>query len=270
MQDDNTNDNTVVEPAAEESTPPDDSSAPETLQVAAEEVPAEPTPPEESSSEPVQEESPNEAPEEKPPSRREQLRIQQLLRKYGPPPERPAPSPSTQDNLDYSQALDADPDTIQALEEDRRRAAQAQYIKGENEGVKRAEYLNWNTSLKIDAPVVEKKFPVLDKNSPQFHPAVADAVNTWYLNMVGFDPQTKTVSNPNVSYAEFAEGFMELVEETAGQKVAETTQNIARQAATTGLRPDGSSAKRLDLNKAPEDMTMEELYAKIGQRPPKK
>lgn len=205
-------------------------------------------------------ESPEEAPA---PSRRENLRIQQLLAKYGPPPERPAPQ--RKDALNYQDALDADPEVYKQLEADRRAEGQAQY----NEGLKTAEFIGWNTSLKIDAPAVEKKYPILDKNSPEFHPAVANAINTWYLNMSGYDPNTRTVSNPNVSYQDFAEGFMELVQETAGQKSAETAKNVAKQAATTGLRPDGSSAKRLNLNKAPQDMTLEELYAKVGQPMPK-
>lgn len=229
------------------------------------ETPEEPEQPEEEAQEPEGEE---EAP--KPPSRRETLRIQQLLKKYGPPPERPTAPSQRQEPLNYAEALEADPEVVRQLEADRQATAQAQYIQGQNEGIKRAEYLNWNTSLKIDAPQVEKKYPVLDPESPEFHPAVADAVNNWYLNMSGFDPQSQTIANPNIGYGEFVEGFMELVKETASEKTAQATKNIAKQAATTGLRPDGSSAKRLNLNQAPEKMTMEELYAAIGQTPPKK
>jgi hypothetical protein len=62
---------------------------------------------------------------------------------------------------------------------------------------------------------------------------------------------------------------MELVEEIAGQKNAQSVKNIVKQAAATGLRPDGSSAKRLNLNQSEKTMTLEELYAAIGQKPPK-
>lgn len=228
--------------------------------------------PTESEDDAAQEKSTEEAPEtavaeDKPPSRREQLRIQQLLKKYGPPEQRQqAPLQNRQDALDYGTALDADPDVIQQLEADRQATQQSAF----SEGLKRAEFLDWKTSLKIDAPTIEKKHPVLDPSSSEFHPAVADAVNNWYLNMSGYDPSTNTVTNPNVSYAEFVEGFMELVQETAGQKNAQTVKNITKQAATTGLRPDGSSANRMNLNKAPQDMTTEELYAVLGQKPPKK
>ena len=265
MQDDEINTNVNEDVVADEST--QTSEPVEEQGVQQEEVQEEPVEEvvEEAQEEP---EAPTEQAKEEPagPSRREQLRIQQLLRKYGPPKEQPQQTaPFQNTGMNYEEALDADPAVIQQLEADRATIAQAQY----NEGLKRAEYLNWNTSLKIDAPAVEKKYSVLDPNSPDFHPAAADAINQWYLNMSGFDPETQTVNNPNIGYADFVEGFMELVQETAGQKNAQTVKNVAKQAATTGLRPDGSSAKRMNLNKDPQSMTMEELYAAIGQKPPK-
>lgn len=214
------------------------------------------------------EENPEEEESEKPPSRREQLRIQTLLQKYGDPTQKPtqqqAPSQRT-DALDYRNALDADDETVKALETDRNQYGQSQY----NEGLRRAEFLDWKTSLKIDAPNIEKKYPILDPKAPEFHPAVADALNRMYMTNSGFNPNTQTVYPDAPGYADFVESHMELVEEIAGQKNAQTVKNVAKQAATTGLRPDGSSAKRLNLNQAPENMTIEELYAKIGQKPPK-
>lgn len=214
----------------------------------------------------VAEPEPEEAPA---PSRREQLRIHQLLAKYGQPGERqPAPS----QGMDYTKTIDADPEVIQQLEADRQTSGQAQY----NAGLRQAEYLNWHTSLKIDAPKVESEFPILNPKSTEFNPAVAAAINGWYTNMAGFNPGDSqrgippSVNNPNIEYADFVGGFMELVQETAGQRNAQTVKNVAKQAAATGLRPDGSSAKRLNLNQAPENMTIEELYASIGQTAPKK
>lgn len=261
MQDDNTNTNVeeVVadepqEAPLEQTEPDQEQGVPQESEESVEEEAEAPQEPETVAEEAKEEPAP--------PSRRETLRIQNLLKKYGPPPERPAPS---QQGLNYQETLDADPEVIQQLEADRKNTGQAQY----NEGLKRAEYLNWNTTLKIDAPNVERKYPVLDPSSPEFHPAAADAINQWYLNMSGFDNETKTVNNPDIGYADFVEGFMELVQETAGQKNAQTVKNVAKQAASTGLRPDGSAAKRMDLTKEPQKMSMEELYAAIGQKPPK-
>ncbi len=261
MQDDQTKDDNVEEVVADE---PQEKQEPNLAEPEAKEEKVEPA------EEVSQEESEEEAPEEKPPSRREQLRIQSLLQKYGDP-RQPQQAPS-QRGLDYGQALDADPEVIRQLEADRQAASNMSY----NEGLRRAEFLDWRTSLKIESPGIEKKYPILDKNSTEFHPAVADALNTMYLKMSGFDPGDKmrgippTVGNADISYVDFVESNMELVEEIASQKNLQTTKNIAQQAATTGLRPDGSSAKRLNLNRDPKDMTMEELYASIGQPMPTK
>ena len=264
MADDNTNPNEeqeVVTPDESQSTEPAEVETPaeEVAQPENEQV-------EEQSEEVSQEESTEEAPEEKPPSRREQLRIQSLLQKYGDP-RQPQQAPSQrQGQLNYQQALNADPEVIQQLEADRQAASQTSY----NDGLKRAEFLDWKTSLKIDAPNIEKKYPILDPKAPEFHPAVADAMNTWYLKMSGFDPNTQTIASSDISYADFVESNMELVEEIAGQKNAQTVKNVGKQAAQTGLRPDGSSAPRMNLNKDPSQMTTEELYASIGQKAPKK
>ena len=266
MQDDTTNDNVeevvadAPQPEAEE-TVSEQAEVTETQETETNEE-ATPAEPEEDATPEANEETPS---EEKPPSRREQLRIQQLLKKYGEPGQKTEPLQERKDALNYND-LEADPELIKQLEADRQATQQGAF----SEGLKRAEFLDWKTSLKIDAPNVEKKFPVLDPSSQEFHPAVADAVNNWYLNMSGFDAEKNVVSNPNVSYADFVEGFMELVQETAGQKNAQSVKNITKQAATTGLRPDGSSAKRMDLTKDPQDMTTEELYAVLGQKPPKK
>lgn len=262
MDDNPTNDNTNV----------NDGVAPAEPQEAPQEQPQEPTPapqeeqPQEEPQAPEEPEipEPGQKPEPGQPSRREALRIQNLLKKYGPPKENQAPSKP--DALNYQDALDADEEVIQKLEADREQVGQASY----NEGVKRAEYLNWNTGLKIDAPRIEAKYDVLNPNKPEtFNEQVADAVNSWYLNMVGYDERSKTVANPDIGYADFVEGFMELVQETAGQKTAESIKNVAKQAATTGIRPDGSSATPVNPNKDPSEMTLEELYRAIGQAPPK-
>ena len=115
--------------------------------------------------------------------------------------------------------------------------------------------------LNIDAPQVEKEYDMLDPKSKNFHPAISDAVTKLYLQTVGYDDRTGMVSNPNVRYREFVDSYMEFADEIANTKVATTTKNIAKQAANTGLRPDGSSAKRLNLNQPIENMSDAELKA---------
>lgn len=249
--------NEEVEPSTEPT-----EEEPEVEEQASEEVESEP----EEIDEPVDEE-----PEPEKPSRRESLRIQQVLEKLKQQQQpAPTPPPAPQTGLDYNEALDADPETIQQLEADRQAYAQAQYQQGLAQAQTQAESNIFHTRLEIDAPKVEQKYPQLNKESSEFNPVLADAVNNWYLATAGYDPSTNTVTNANVRYSEFIDGIMELGNEIAGEKVAKTSKNIAKQAASTGLRPDGSSAKRLNLNKAPEDMTTEELEAVIKQTLPKK
>ena len=167
--------------------------------------------------------------------------------------------------MDYRQEIDADENVYQNLETKSQEYGQAQY----NAGLEEAKSLRFHTRLEIDAPRVESKFPVLDKSSEEFNPAIAQSINNWYLSNVGYDARTDSVKNPNLRYADFVEGVMELVDNLATTKTVASGKNIARQAATTGLRPDGSSARSLDLNKQPQDMTDEELSAVIKQGLPR-
>lgn len=174
--------------------------------------------------------------------------------------QRRLPQAQQHQGLDYSQALEADPETIQRLETDRKQYGQAQ----QQTAMQQLESVRWENRLELDAPRIEAMYPQLKKGAPEFDAAVADSLNMHYLNLVGYDATTHTVRNPNLRYADFVEAQFEMAERLANQKVASTTRNIAKQAATTGLRPDGSSSKRLNLDQAPENMSKEELDAKIA------
>lgn len=184
----------------------------------------------------------------------------------------PQPSQSKRDGaLDYATALDADPEVIKQLEADRTAEGQAQF----NQGLERSNYNKWEILLNIDEPQIRAKYPELDPNNKEkYYPALAQAMATKFAMFSGYnagDPQKgipRTVQNPELRYADFVEGEMEFANELASLKNAQTVKNVARQAATTGLRPDGGTAKRLNLNKNPADMTTEELYAAIGQTAP--
>lgn len=204
--------------------------------------------------------------EERPPSRRESLRIQQLIDKMKQQAPEPKAQAQREDALDYATALDADPEVIRQLEEDRRAASEASY----RAGLEQANSIQFHTRLEIDAPRVEAKYKFLDPmDKENFDPVRANAMNTLYLNATGYDAQRGTVLNPNIRYAEFVEAQMEFAEALLADKQIKTTKNIVKQTAQTGLRPDGSSAKRLNLNQSEKTMTLEELYAAIGQTPPK-
>lgn len=234
------------------------------------ETPEEPTPVEQEEQEDP-EEQPEEIEEEPPKSRRLQKREDQLEEKLkihnllADLKRTPAPRQQVQ-GLNYGETLDADPQLVQQLENDRQSFGNQAF----SQGIGQAQTIEWKMGLRIDTPQVKEKHKELDPQDPSFEPAIADALNEEYLYMVGWDDTTQTVQNPNLSYANFVEARYELANRMAGRKVQESAKNIARQSAMTGLRPDGSSAKRLDLNKDPSDMTMEELYAVTGAAGPKK
>lgn len=228
-------------------------------------TPEEPTTPEpEPAAEPEPEEE--EEPEERPISRRESLRIQQLVSKLKQSQPDQQPSRDRPKSLDYAQALEADTETLNQLDADRRQYGESRY----QEGLEQVKVIEFRTNLRMDAPRIEAKYPVMDKAAPQFNPVVADALNQMYLSAVGWDDRTKTVRNSDVSYADYIESQFELADELANERVARSTKNIAKQAAVTGLRPSGNSAKKLNLNQAPENMSDEELNAAIAQTIPTK
>lgn len=232
------------------------------------ESPEEPETPEEPTEPvaPVGEEE--EVVEQPQPSRRESLRIQQLLQKYPEldPESPPAPRPQAPPALDYDKELEADPETVKRLQEDRQQYAEALY----RQGLEQTKSIQFHTRLEVDAPKIEAKFPQLDpKNEKEFKPVLAQTINQMYLSSVGYDQKTDTVSNPNIRYADYVEAIFELGDEIGTQKVAATKTNIVKQAAQTAVRPDGSSPKAtLNLNKEPEQMTTEELHAYLAKNLP--
>lgn len=194
----------------------------------------------------------------KKPSHREQARIQDLLKKYGNP-DKPK-QPEITGSLDLETELEADDETIKRLKDDREKVSRESF----NQGLEQAKSLQFLTRLEIDAPRVEAKYPQLDKTSDEFKADAANDVNTLYLALSGYDPKTQQVANPNIRYATFVDTIFRLSNDLADQKVEDVTKNIKKQAGKTGLRPDGSRAKKLDLNKDPHDMTDEELDAVIA------
>lgn len=246
------------EPEAPEEPNPAEGAEPETPPAG--EVEEEPADPEEPKDPPEKEEP-------KEPSRRESLRIQQVLAKLKEQGRDPQTPVKREDALDYAEELNADPETIKRLQDDRQAAERAQYEAGRRQ----ADSIQFHTRLEIDAPRVEAKFPFLDTtNKETFNPVAADAMNRKYLQMVGYNQETDTVMYPNLRYADFVEAEVEFANEIAEQRIATSTKNIAKAAASTGLRPDGSTAKKMNLNQAPQSMSDEELDAIIAQAIPKK
>ena len=220
---------------------------------------------------PVEPENPAESAEEqRPPSRREQLRISQILAKREQATKPPVPQPRP-DQINYEKDLNAEPETVKRLETDRTAARNEGY----QDGMKLVETIQWKTRLDIDAPRIESQFKYLNPHDKEnFDPIRSNAMSQLYLQYVGYDPGDpangipESVARPDIRYSDFVEAQVEFAEALLAEKQVRTAQNLTKQAATTGIRPDGSAARPLNLNKAPEDMSDEELDAVIAQSIP--
>jgi len=231
--------------------------------------------PAEDEEEPEKPEDKPEDEEEKPVSRREQLRVNQLLERIksesgGKPQEKPSEKPKPE-GLKYEDELDADEETLQKLNDDREQYAEKRYQQGLEQAKAledRQNAFEFRQMLASEEPIVLQKYPFLDSKSPEFDEQIATALVSKYFQDTGFDAETKTAKN-HISYLEYAEAQIELSTVIAEKMARETQENVTRQAGQTGLRPSGSTpSKSLNLNKAPEDMTDEELDAIIAQSVP--
>lgn len=181
---------------------------------------------------------------------------------------REAPSQrQRQDPLDYRQAIDAPDEVYEQLASDRDTYGKSQYEQGTQDASRNSRLDKWELSAKIDYPLVADKLKTLA-------PEDVDVLNREYFLVSGVR-QTEgggivDVTNPNIGYADFINARIEQAERLATRMNLNTQKNVARQAANTGLRPDGTSAKPLNLNKAPQDMTDKELDAFISRAIPSK
>lgn len=196
-------------------------------------------------------------------SRRKQLRIQKLLNKMGVSPEDLAPS-KKDSGPDFRDMVDADDEVYRQLSKRASEYAESQRREGANE----ARFYSWRTELKIDSNKVNDRWHQFDQNSPDFKPQLADAINNMYLASVGYDG--KSVKNPDISFYDYVEGIMELADEAAETKVQTSRRNAIKQASRTGIRPDGTVPRSMDLTKDPTQMSDAELAAalkKLGLSP---
>lgn len=208
-----------------------------------------------------EEPKPEETEEEPAPSPRQNKAIERLTKKLAETSQQlkdvQSKPPQKQDQIigegDY------DLDQINGLAQD---FGQQRY----NEGLAQANSLAFQTRLEIDAPRVAQKYEILDQNSDNFDPGRASFINELYLQTVGYDPTTGTVKNPNIRYEEFADGIMELVDTAASAKNADSSKNLAKQAAQTGVRPSGVAKKYSGDNPAEmsDDQLDEVIAASLG------
>jgi len=180
--------------------------------------------------------------EEHPPSRRETKRIQQLIAKMQNQSNSNLPFPSTNSNLSNNQKqriIDEGEYDLDEINQMAGNYANEMYQRGLSQAQQLQNANMFSTRLEIDTPQVMSKHTFFDPKASDFNPSVADMVNRMYLNFVGYNPSTGTVTNPNIRYGEFVDAYMESVDVLSSQNRAESSQNIAKQVANSGMRPNG-------------------------------
>ena len=141
--------------------------------------------------------------------------------------------------LDYATSLEADPETIKQLQNDRDNYANSMQASVDT----RMTTELWKRDIKSSLPLVKDKMDKLD-------PADARAIDQEYLLYSGFNAETGTVANPNIDYAEFVEAQIERAERLATNLSLRSQKNVVKQAAQTGLRPTGGTSKATKISSA--------------------
>jgi hypothetical protein len=132
--------------------------------------------------------------------------------------------------LNYRDVIEADDELFGVLEKDRETA-----VANERASVNQALLTSeWRTNIKLDLPLVKERLDKLD-------PADAEALDREYLLISQFDGKTGNVGRNDIGYADFIEARVEQAERLASNMNLRSQKQIAKQAANTGVRPDGGA-----------------------------
>lgn len=137
------------------------------------------------------------------------------------------------------------------LVQDRQKYGQQELAKGAQLGEYYAKQNHFWDTVELENKVLshEPKFSFLFEKlpdgteNPDFDEDKAGDINEMYLELVGFDPEKKTVEKTNISYEKFVRRYVSNVEEWIEERLADTQKNIASQQSKVGIRPTGSSKK---------------------------
>lgn len=215
--------------------------------------------------EPKPEPKPGEGEEEQPVSRRESKRVNQLLEKLAQAEQGAQPQRGTPQRNDGTKPIipDGEYDTDQ-VNQMAKEYGQRLYQQGLSQAQALTIANQFSTRIEIDAPRIAEKYPFLDNEAEDYSPGPTMFINRMYLGMVGYDPVTGVVENQNLRYGEFIDGFMDVVDLITNGKVADTSKNVAKQAAQTGVRPGGVSKSNYQGDD-PRKMSDDQLDAVIAQ-----
>lgn len=134
------------------------------------------------------------------------------------------------------------------LEDDRNQFANSKmaegYQRGLSQGTTRQVLENFETKLDIDKDKVAAKWKALD-NDPDnalYDDQLEQSLVQQYVAFTGMEKDAQgrlSIQRPNVRFKDFVDAQMLNMERYASSKHTQSSENVHRQAANTGLRPNG-------------------------------
>lgn len=148
--------------------------------------------------------------------------------------------------LEYKEDQEYDPKDLEA---DRKAAQEAARREGVQRGLSqtspRLERELWADRFDIDSERVTTKWDALNpEKTDSYKPKLEAQLVQKYIAYTGVtrDPQGRiSIEKPNIRFRDFVDAEMRNLEEYASERNAQSSKNLVRQAANTGVRPNGQA-----------------------------
>jgi hypothetical protein len=174
------------------------------------------------------------------------------------PPQQTQPNsvqgqPPTQQPYNPMKYDDGKQYSVEQIESDRQKFGESQFQQGIQAAQTVYQQEAWVDRLEIDGDRVASKYPMLDEESDGFNPDLAARINEMYLSIVGYDQNSGRVANPRIRYKDYVDSFMSVTDHLASSKNADSTKNLAQQAASGGVPPTGGTRQQTTVE-SPQDI----------------
>lgn len=146
--------------------------------------------------------------------------------------------------VDYSSIDELDVDTLQ---HDREQYGRNNFSKGAELERARAEQDKFWQGAEYEDKLLQTdpKYAFLNEKSKKYDADKTEELHELFLELVGFDPQTKFARRTDISYGNFVKAEVKRMERWASSNEDEIIKNATTQRATAGIRPSGSAERGL-------------------------
>lgn len=134
------------------------------------------------------------------------------------------------------------------LEDDRNTVANNRFAEGVqtgiNQGTSQVVKELWADRFDIDSERVTTKWDALNPERDTYNPKLESSLVQKYIQFAGVEKDNKgrvTIQKPNIRFKDFVQAEMQNLEDYAATRNANSTKNVVKQAASTGVRPGGQA-----------------------------